>query len=539
MYQPQATRRDIQIAAQRAGRIQRAQQPSTHTLPAPVGGLNGRDALDDMKAEDAVRLDNLFPGFGKVECRRGSALWGTLGADDGEFVAASAPVETLIGVRLAASTKLIAGCAGKLFDATAGGELDTPGVSGLTGNRWQHAVMNNVVGLVNGSDAPRTYNGSAWASMTVQAAEGEPSLTVASLIGINVYRSRSYFWRANDAGFWFSATNALGGDLEYFPLGDVHGVGGNLVTMITWTRDGGEAGIDDVAVFLMSSGQAVVYQGSDPGEAADWSLLGVFEIAPPLGIRCAVKIGGEALVATIDGVTALSAVLPGGRSARRVNASDNLGKFWLDQARATGSSFGWQMLHFPGLRALLVSYPAGGGQFEQFVANLATGAWCRFRGLQASCWSLFGDRLFLGGPNGQVIEANVGTSDRGASVLFEGQQAFWSPSGKARNIQAQALRPLLEATGSIEVDLSLYADYSPVPAATVHATLGAVGGGGTPWNSAKWNTFKWGAPSKVVQGWIGHAAQGYAISPAVKGQQRNDLVAWSGTTLMHSPAGIT
>ena len=531
------TRSDIHRAARRAANIQRVQEPRTITLPSPVGGLNGRDAEDDMKPGDALQLDNIYPGFGKGEVRGGTALWGTVGS--GSFTPATGAVETLVGVRLSGSTKLLAAADGNLYDVTSGGNQGTALATGKSNDRWQDSLMNDVLGLVNGEDAPLIYDGSTISTMTVAAKAGEPSLTVANLIGVKVHRNRSYFWQANDSHFWYSAVNALGGDLEQFPLGAVRGVTGALVAMVSWTRDGGQGGgIEDLAVFLMSSGQAVVFRGSDPGDANDWALVGVFSMGAPIGIRGIENIGGEAIVLTADGYTQLSRVLPGGRSARGVNVSDKLGKFALDQIKASGASFGWQAIHYPRGRRLIVNYPAG-GNYEQHVVNLATGAWCRFRQMQARCWALFGDRLMFGTAAGEIVEAETGVNDRGAMILAEGQLAFSRFRGQVRNVQVQAVRPLLEGTGSIDAAISLYADYSPAPSATVQATLGAVGGGGSPWNSFKWNTTKWGAASKAAEGWFGHAARGYAISPAVKVEQKNDRIAWSGMGIAYTPTGMT
>lgn len=537
LAQRRATHRDIAIAAQRAGHAQRAQQPNVIMLPAPVRGLNGRDSFDSMKPDDAVRLDNWVPGFGKVEVRRGSAEWAQLGTDSGGFVAATGAVETLAQWQADGAIKLIAAADGGIYDASTTGEKDTPLGDGFSNDRWQHVSMNDVLGLVNGQDAPQTYDGAALAAMTVAAAMGEPTLDVTSLIGINVYRNRSYFIRDNDPGFWFSAVNTLGGDLTYFPLGDVQGVGGHLVAMATWTRDGGTGGADDLAVFLMSSGQVVLYEGSDPDEATDWALVGVFSMARPIGRRCVIKVGGEAVVVTVDGYTQLSRVLPGGRTASDVNVSDRLGKIVLDQIRATGTEFGWQIIHYPRGRRLLVNYPTG-GLHEQHAVNLTTGAWCRFRGMDAHCWSLFGDRLFFGTSTGRVVEADVGTNDIGADIVAEGQQAFTALRDPGRNKQVNALRPQLEATGGVDFDVALYADYSPVASATVHARFGVASVAGPKWNQVKWNSVKWGKPSKAVQGWIGHAARGYAISPSISLVQRNDLIAWSGILMQFTRIGI-
>ena len=47
------------------------------TRPAPVGGWNRRDSLAMMRPEDAVKLDNFFPGEGRVDLRAGYASHAT------------------------------------------------------------------------------------------------------------------------------------------------------------------------------------------------------------------------------------------------------------------------------------------------------------------------------------------------------------------------------------------------------------------------------------------------------------------------------
>jgi hypothetical protein len=51
------------------------------SVQAPIGGWNTRDSLDDMKPEDAVQLDNWFPGLGSCAIRGGTSSYATgLGA---------------------------------------------------------------------------------------------------------------------------------------------------------------------------------------------------------------------------------------------------------------------------------------------------------------------------------------------------------------------------------------------------------------------------------------------------------------------------
>ncbi|HUU25583.1 MAG TPA: hypothetical protein VMW68_08495 [Methyloceanibacter sp.] len=526
----QAEARDIRRSVQRQRHAQRVLQPNVITLPSPTGGLNGRDALDSMKPDDAVQLINFVPGFGKVEVRPGSALWATVGSAG--FTPATGAVETLAELKMSTGLRLIAAADGKIYDVATTGEKDTELGSGFAHDRWQYAVMNDQLGLVNGQDAPQVYDGTTLAAMTISGT----ALTVSTLIGITVHKSRSWFIPVNSQDVWYSAVNALGGALTKFPLSDVGSSGGHLVAMIAWSRDGG-AGMDDLAVFVMSSGEAIIYAGSDPGDANDWSKIGIYDFGTPISRRGVIKLGGDALILTSDGATLLSQVIPGARGASGITVTDKLGKFLLDQIKSTGAEFGWQAIHYPRGRRLLINYPIGGAH-QQFAANLATGAWTQFQSMNASCWSLFGDRLFFGGPGGLVVEADTGVSDQGADIVAKGQLAFSPLRGPVGNRHVQMVRGLFEAAGTIDVDISLFADYSPVPEATVQATFGTVGEAGGEWGVAEWGVDFWAGPSKVAQNWVGHAARGYTISPAVSVAQNNNRVAWSGMMLSYVVEGL-
>src|SRR4051812_20162898 len=67
-------------ALNRRPSINRGQKAEVVPMPPPVGGWNARDALAAMPPEDAVVLDNWFPGLGSCRTRGGgSAYANTLG----------------------------------------------------------------------------------------------------------------------------------------------------------------------------------------------------------------------------------------------------------------------------------------------------------------------------------------------------------------------------------------------------------------------------------------------------------------------------
>lgn len=129
----------------------------TLTLPAPVGGLNARDALASMPQTDAVTLDNFFPGTTSVGLRNGSERWST---------GYASAVESLMAYRAATSSKLFAASGTAFYDATSSGTVGAAVVSGLTNARWQHVNISTPGGsfmyTVNGADYPQVYDGTNW-----------------------------------------------------------------------------------------------------------------------------------------------------------------------------------------------------------------------------------------------------------------------------------------------------------------------------------------------------------------------------------------
>ena len=83
-------------------------------------------------------------------------------------------------------------------------------------------------------------------------------------------------------------------------------LGGNLIQIGTLSIDGGE-GVDDLLVLMMSSGEVLVYSGSNP--SSDFSLNGTFRIAEPVNEkRGMAKLGGDLIVITREGYLPLSQV---------------------------------------------------------------------------------------------------------------------------------------------------------------------------------------------------------------------------------------
>lgn len=310
-------------------------------IPAPVGGWNASSALDKMPAEDAVKLVNWIPRAGYVQTRNGytSHVAGLGGS-----------VETLATYRGTGSEVLIAAADGNLWDVTAAASSLA---TGFAEDYWLHTHHSNKIIFTNGTDAPQVFNGTA-----VSAADftGSTGLTATDLWGCATFKGRVFYWEEGAQGFWYAAAGSYQGALTQFDLSTQLRTGGTLVMMLTWTLDSG-SGVDDLAAFIFTTGEVLVYQGDDPGSVDAWSLIGNFQIGEPLGPRAHAKVGGTEIILTRDGYVDLSVALKDGRYSEQSAYSAKIIRASKQAAAEYGGFTGWEAVLYPAGQLFLVNVP--------------------------------------------------------------------------------------------------------------------------------------------------------------------------------------
>ena len=121
----------------------------TKAVPAPVRGLNYRDALAAMRPDDALLLENLVCRPSYLECRKG---WTP------HVTGITGTVETLMTYSKPDGTDQLIGVAGtSMYNVTAAGAVGAAVVTGLTNAQWAYTQVSNTAGnfliCVNGVDA--------------------------------------------------------------------------------------------------------------------------------------------------------------------------------------------------------------------------------------------------------------------------------------------------------------------------------------------------------------------------------------------------
>jgi len=473
------------------------------SIPAPVRGWNARDSLANMPEDFAVELDNIFPNLTSCDLRSGFASHSTGNG--------SGAVETLVEYAGPSTRKLISAAGSVIYDSSAAGG-STAIATGKSNARWQTTMFGtsggNFLFMVNGEDAPIYYNGSAFTTPSLAG------VTATNIVHVAAHQRRLFFVFNDSLVFGYLPVVSIAGTVATFDIGGLCSKGGYIQAIGSWTRDGG-AGPEDLFVAVTSEGECVIYAGNDPSSSTAWNLVGVFNIGSPIGRRCLEKVGSDLTVLTQDGAVSLSVFLPIDQVAGSSRAlSNNIQNQFLESTRAYSGIFGWQSLHYPQGSYSLFNIPISTTTAYQYVINSQTGAWCKFTGQNAACWSLFNDDLYFGAQAGGVIyKADTGTSDNDADIDWKIRPAFSYYGSRGNQKIFTLCRPHFTTNGAPAVAIDLNLDFSNVNPTNIPTTpeLSVA-----LWDVSKWDEANW-SDDVTSAAWTTVVGMGECASPTIRG----------------------
>lgn len=488
---------------------------SPASLPAPIGGWNKRDSVAKMNPTDAVVLTNWFPATTECVLRNGYSEHAT--GLPGE-------VETLLIYSGAATEKMFAISDNAVYDVTSSGAVGAAVLSGLSNSRWQYCNVSTAGGnflyMANGVDTPYLYNGTTWTSITGVSTPAITGVTTTALNSPILFKNRVIFLQKDTLKTWYLPTLSVGGAAGSIDVSSFAERGGYIVAHGTWTIDAGR-GVDDHYVMVTNNGQVLVYAGTDPSTAADFNLVGIWDIGAPVGSRCLYKFAGDLLLISNDGIVPLSAALQSSRVNPRVAITDKIQWAVSEAVTSYGSTFGWQLIDFPKQNQLWLNVPASGGT-QQFVMNTISKSWCNFTGWDANCFNLFQDHPYFGGYQA-VYKAWDTYADNGTNINAYGLQAFndFGYSGLLKRFTMT--RPVFRSTGSPSVYSAINVDFvEEEPTSSLSFTPSSYG----TWDSGTWDASIWGGGLSVIQNWQGVSGFGYYGAPAIKVASNGIDVRW-------------
>lgn len=428
------------------------------TFPAPSGGLDTASPIDQMPANMATYLINIFPEERRAVTRGGTILH----CDTGDGTRAW----TLFSYSgLSGNALLSAHFSGTIYDVTT--SVAASLATGYNSPIWSWTNFSNSAGhfllAANdaGLDAAWVYDG---ATITPLVTVG---LAATQISRVCVYLQRPFYAERNSLSVWYPAAGAYQGALTELDLSSYASKGGTISNISTWTRDNGAGGMDDLFVVLTTRGQILVYQGIDPSVSTLWNLIGVFDVGEPVsGPSNMVRVGPDLVLLCTDGYRPLSDYLATGRSFA---SSNNLSRNISGDARAYASAFGtnpgWQAILYPKKTMLIVNVAVDAlGTTVQQVANTTTGAWCWFLGIRATAWGLLGEDMYCGVASGKIYRFDTSTGGDGdtgsTTISCQVQTAYQLLQGGVGKVRTSTVTPIVRGSGlSLPFSVRLAIDY--------------------------------------------------------------------------------
>ena len=498
-----------------------AQPATTQTSrSAPVKGWNTRDSLANMDLGFAVQLDNWIPREDTCEVRPGQ---------DEHATGCGTTVESLMHYSSPTVDHILAASGSVIYDAT------TPGVAsslstGKDNARWQHVNFNDHLMMVNGGDVVQKYEGSTVSESVIT---GTGLSSSADLINIAVHANRLWFTEKQSLSAWYLPVENIAGVAVKFDISFYTQLGGYLMAIGSWSRDGG-AGPDDYIVFITSEGEVIVYSGTNP--ASDFAVVGRFLIGKPIGRRCTMKLGAELIILTQDGYVDLKSVLSDDRAFIHKAISDPIRPSVRHAYRNYGAMHGWSIEQWADQNLMIVNVPtAEGDTAEQHVVNTINGSWCRWTDLGVLSMAVVGDDFYYGTGDGKVrrMDGDI-RSDDGNAIVAKGAAAWDYLNARGRTKQLQLQRHQLLADGNFSATIGVDVDFKDNGAESV---LTITTTSGEAWDVATWDVSAWGDEA-ISNEFVGASGNGYAFSPTLEVSVNNVRPKWISYDLVWTNGSV-
>lgn len=511
-------------------RSSRSRRSVPVTLPAPVGGLNGRDGLANMPATDAFVMDNWFPGSTTVDVRRGSANFAT---------GMAGPVESIEVYTGGSSSKMLAFAGGSVYNATNGGVVGAAIASSRNSNKISSVMFSNagnqyLLGL-SGADAPFSYDGTTFTSLTITGLTGSQN----TLHSIHSFKGRVYLAQVNQLGFYYLAVGAIQGAASYFDLAQQCKRGGYLVGISSFSQEGSGTGPNDYIVFMTSEGEYLMYAGTDPSSAANFTLVGRYYAGPPIGRKGWFNYRSDLYIICDEGVVSFTQIRQTGQDGGNLNyLTSKMGRVFTDLSENSGT-YGWCAALYPHKAQLLVNVPLSSSTsagYCQFVMNTNTGAWSRFKGMNGISWAVMDGLLYFGTLTGAVVLADTGDTDNGTQINCDVRQAynyFDNPQARGasdKHFHFATFVMQSDGTPPVSAEINVnFQDDLPKDVGSIAAGVGAT------WDVDGWDEITWGSDGTTQSFTVAFGKLGYVASIWLRAVVTTAGLRWYATRLIMEP----
>ncbi len=487
--------------------------PEQNSTSSPLAvPLKGWTEVNSLLDDDGLSVsENVFPTTRGLRVRGGAERAATTGGD---------AVTKMFNYKSSTVEKLFAATATDVYDISGLDDAVAPtaDITTQTGGDYSTHYFGTVGGqfmfLVNGADAAQYFDGSAWALTTITG------VATADLNYVWSHKNRVWFVEKNSNVAWYLPIDSIGGAALSFSLEGVFKLGGSLLFGSVWSQDSGD-GMDDRIVFVSTLGEVAVYQGTNPGAASDWAIVGVYKCDPPMGKDAHMKTGGDLMIATTSGLVGLSAIVSKDPVALSYDAlSRVIEPSWRYYA-AISATANWEITKWPLETMAVVAIPSSSSVC--LPVNMNTGAWTKYTGWDVQSAALFDGDMYFGSRDGFIRKAEATGNDDGFSYVARwaySPQNFDAPI----NIKhGHAMKVDFKASSAFTCQLSMSgtgtADFPAEPNPYVEEAITT----GSLWDIGVWDVDVWDGsvlsdinPPVVSTGWVAQGVTGETLIPQMQ-----------------------
>lgn len=487
--------------------IPRTRKANRTSFPAPVGGINASDLMQNMPLNDAIILDNLVPNNNSVTIRNGFKTY-LAGFDN--------PIKTIMAYQ-STSEQLLCASDDKIFliNKTTP-PTKTEKKTGLINGFWDCVNFGTPEGqfliCVNGADPMQIYSGTSFSNAAITGLKSGEAVNGASFRAIVAHKSRLWVIRDNFT-VGYLAPQSIQGAISNFELGSLFSYGGKLVGLFTFSFNNTNNGSDDYLGFISNQGEIVIYQGTDPSSASTWSIVGVYKMPPPVGKRFVTNFNGDALILTQNGVYSVQAMMQSGFNFYENTLAKKINPLIRDFFNKNASNDNCSLVFIPLKNKIYLTLKDINNNITQYVMNANNNAWCRYVDMPYE-HGIAQDGIMYAIMDKTLYLYEHGANDNGAFIKCKMLTAFTN-FGIAEKKYVTHLKPYIQCqpVKTFKLYLETVTDFSEV---LLTNEITKIAQSVAIWDEARYDEANWTDDSnKILNDWIAAGGLGTYIAVAL------------------------
>jgi hypothetical protein len=458
---------------------------------APLKGLSRAAEINEVDLLLASILTNWIVEDDRITVRPGYRKVGQ--------IAGNPPISTVIPY-YGSPQKIMFAAAGQMWDL-AGNNI--AGISSAGSDSWAWTSFSNLSAvdytiMVNGFNGPHSWDGTTFVAESVTAPAGAAWVLPAKFDKVISHMNRLWFADSDNLAVYYLPVQQKTGATILLPLNAIFKRGGYIMTMATWSIDGG-TGLDDAIAIFTSNGEVAIYSGVDP--ATDFKLVGIFRFDAPMSKESIVNFGGDLYVMVSTGLVPMTTLIRA-ETEQLGKADLNVMKDFEDASRNHRADYGWQVILNHHTGHAICNMPVGQGKYQQMVRKMPGQIWAKWTDVPARCWGWLDNHTYFGSDTGGIyVGGTEHLTDDGAAINADVRFAWSSyQSVSKKNFKMVRLYTITDGQPRPFIDLEV--DYNNVqPTNQPEITEGP--SGGATWGTATWDVDSWAAATQPKMNWQG------------------------------------